>query len=121
MLQRSWVGLKSGWMLKGLGFPDLLQVPEASRAQTPTLLNEGQAASVPLGVGVETQNGRSGSLKCMISDTSRKAPAPPLDLRLQNRFSALLGDGSLGAPSHEAPKLSKSESYTRSTGGDEWQ
>lgn len=108
------MGLKIGWMLKGLGFPDL-QVPEVSRAQTPTSLNEGQAVSVPLGVGLETQNGKSGSLKCIISDTSRKAPAPPLDLQLQNRFSALVSDGDLGAPSHEAPKLSKSEPCTRST------
>lgn len=47
-----------------------------------------------------------GSLKLITSDTRRKAPAP--HLQLQNRFSALVGDKGLGAPS-ETPKLAKSE------------
>lgn len=34
-----------------------------------------------------------------------KAPAPPQDLQLKNRFNAFVGDGDLGAQSSEAPKL----------------
>lgn len=52
-----------------------------------------------------SQNGKPENLRFITSDARRKAPAPPQDLQLENRFNAFVGEGGLGAQSSEAPKL----------------
>lgn len=44
-----------------------------------------------------------------MSHTRRKAPAPPHDLQLQNRFAAFIVDEELGVPSNGASPVADPE------------